>query len=137
MSNPFFEKPIINSPYEYPSKHWELDKDGQPTQKTIAVRRKAEFITPIPKARKQKKKDQGEILFGNDTGISTTKQKYEAIPIINRLRDEIDKWRKIPDKNNWGVTSETARLLDHWRNHKLILFVLSFAKLKLLKLLYG
>ena len=25
-SNPFFEKPILNSPYEYPLAHWELDK---------------------------------------------------------------------------------------------------------------
>lgn len=118
MSNLFFKRPILNSPYEYPKKHWELDKDGQPTQKVLESRRKAEFITPIPKARKQKKKNQGEFEFGDDTGISTAKQKYEAVPVINRLRDEIDKWRKITDKSNWGVTPETARLLDHWRNHK-------------------
>ncbi len=118
MSNPFFEHPILNSPYNYPNKHWELDKDGQPTQKIIESRRKAEFITPIPKARKQKKKSQNELDFGDETGISTAKQKYEAIPVINRLRDEIDKWRKIPDKNKWGVSPETAILLDHWRNHK-------------------
>ena len=24
MSNPFFERPILYSPYEYPTKHWEL-----------------------------------------------------------------------------------------------------------------
>lgn len=35
MPNPFFERPIINSPYEYPIKHWELDVAGQPTQKII------------------------------------------------------------------------------------------------------
>ena len=110
--------PSLTHPYENPLKHWELDKDGQPTQKIIQARRKAEFITPIPKARKQKKKKQGELDFGDDTGISTNTQKYEAIPVINRLRQEIDKWRKIPDKNNWGVTPETARLLDHWRNYK-------------------
>ena len=51
MSNPFFDRPIINSPYERPSQHWELDKDGQPTQKIKDERRKAEFITPIPKAK--------------------------------------------------------------------------------------
>jgi hypothetical protein len=28
MENLFFEKPILNSPYEYPSRHWELDNDG-------------------------------------------------------------------------------------------------------------
>ncbi|OGV53277.1 MAG: hypothetical protein A2X45_16975 [Lentisphaerae bacterium GWF2_50_93] len=40
MNNLFFEKPILNSPYDYPSRHWELDKDGQPTQKIIEYRRK-------------------------------------------------------------------------------------------------
>lgn len=29
MSNPFFDRPILNSPYERPSRHWELDTDGQ------------------------------------------------------------------------------------------------------------
>ena len=40
MSNPFFDRPILNSPYERPSKHWELDADGQPTQKIIEERRR-------------------------------------------------------------------------------------------------
>ena len=35
LSAQFFECPILNSTYEIPSKHWELNKDGQPTQKTI------------------------------------------------------------------------------------------------------
>lgn len=30
MDNRFFEQPILNSPYEYPSRYWELDKRGQP-----------------------------------------------------------------------------------------------------------
>ena len=49
MSNPFFERPILNSPYGYPTKHWELDETGQPTQHVLETRRSAEFITPIPK----------------------------------------------------------------------------------------
>ena len=48
MSNPFFEAPILNSPYERPARYWELDGQGQPTQRTIESRRPAEFITPIP-----------------------------------------------------------------------------------------
>jgi type III restriction enzyme len=35
MGNRFFEEPILNSPYEYPLRHWELDREGQPTQKII------------------------------------------------------------------------------------------------------
>ncbi len=26
MDNHFFERPILNSPYAYPARHWELDK---------------------------------------------------------------------------------------------------------------
>ena len=54
MSNPFFDHPILNSPYECPTKHWELDPDGQPTQQVKPTRRRAEFITPIPKPKKRK-----------------------------------------------------------------------------------
>ncbi len=50
MTNPFFERPIVNSPYEYPHQHWQLDESGQPTGRLIEnKRRRAEFITPIPK----------------------------------------------------------------------------------------
>lgn len=34
MFNDFFEQPILNSPYEYPSRHWELDEEGSPTSCT-------------------------------------------------------------------------------------------------------
>ena len=46
QENAFFEKPILNSPYAYPQCHWELDAQGQPTQRIIDNRRKAEFISP-------------------------------------------------------------------------------------------
>ena len=52
MTHLFFEKPILNSPYDYPSQHWELDESGQPTQKIIAARRYAKLTTPIPKSKK-------------------------------------------------------------------------------------
>ena len=53
MADPFFEKPILNSPYAYPTRHWELDATGQPTQKILESRRRSDFITPIPKAKKR------------------------------------------------------------------------------------
>jgi len=54
MTNPFFDHPILNSPYAAPSRYWELDETGQPTQRTLEQRRPANFITPIPKPRKRK-----------------------------------------------------------------------------------
>jgi type III restriction enzyme len=117
-SNPFFDHPIINSPYECPSKHWELDKAGQPTQKIIEARRRAEFITPIPKPKKRKAKDAtAEIVFDEGKGLSTEKQQYDPNPIINEIRGHVESWRRLPDPNQWRVTPETARLLQHWRHH--------------------
>ena len=55
MSEHFFECPILNSPYEYPGQHWELDNDGQPTNRIIGTRRRSDLITPVPKPRKRDK----------------------------------------------------------------------------------
>jgi len=52
MESSFFEKPILNSPYAYPGRHWELDNSGQPTHQIIEHRRIAEFITANPQAQK-------------------------------------------------------------------------------------
>jgi len=43
MDNRFFERPILNSPYSYPLRYWELDDQGQPTQQIIENRRRTEF----------------------------------------------------------------------------------------------
>ncbi len=116
MSNQFFEHPILNSPYDYPAKHWELDDQGQPTQQIIEQRRKAEFITPIPKPKKRKGKGTQQKLFV-DHDLTSGGQQYDPTPIINKLRQEVDQWRAIPNPNDWKVTPETARLLKHWRHH--------------------
>jgi type III restriction enzyme len=118
MENRFFEHPILKSPYEYPPRHWEMDPTGQPTEQVIDTRRIAQFITPIPKPRKRKETlVQEDFEFDDETGISTNKQRYEPIPIINEVRREVDEWRRLPSPNDWLVTPETARLLQHWRQH--------------------
>ncbi|MCF6364502.1 MAG: DEAD/DEAH box helicase family protein [Gammaproteobacteria bacterium] len=119
MSDQFFKKPILNSPYEYPTAHWELDESGQPTQKTVNTRRRAEFITPIPKPRKRKGPvEQAQMDLGSAIGPDGDSQRYDPTPIINQLRSHVDEWRKLKNPNNWMVTPETARLLQHWRHHK-------------------
>lgn len=118
MSNPFFDRPILNSPYEPPRRHWELDAEGQPTQRIIETRRKAEFISPIPKSKKRKGgKTQDAMVFDEGLGLSTKEQQYNA-SIINLLRSQVDNWRSLPNAKDWLVTPETQRLLQHWRHHK-------------------
>lgn len=115
MSDEFFKKPILNSPYEYPSRHWELE-GGLPTQHIIDSRRRAEFITPIPKPKKQKGK-KTEDLFDESLGLGAG-SKYDPISIINELRSHVDQWRVLSNERDWLVTPDTARLLKHWRHHE-------------------
>lgn len=120
MSDQFFKQPILNSPYGYPGRHWELDEAGQPTQNIVSRRRPAEFITPIPKPKQQKGSSvqQSELGLGEATEVSTEIQKYEHTEIINAVRRQVDAWRQIPNPHHWQVTSVTARLLQHWRHHQ-------------------
>ena len=120
VDNRFFEQPVLNSPYEYPVRHWELDADGQPTQQIIDSRRTVEFITPIPKPRRRRRTPatQREMVFDEGAGVSSESQQYDPTPIINELRRHVDQWRSLPNPNDWQVTPETARLLQHWRHHR-------------------
>ena len=120
MENPFFDQPIINAPYDYPYRHWELDAEGQPTQRIIDTRRGAEFITPIPKPRQRGRARESQRTFVMDegAGMSTEDQQYDVTAAVNEIRRHVDQWRSIPSPSDWGVTPETARLLIHWRQHK-------------------
>jgi type III restriction enzyme len=119
MASRFFERPILNSPYKYPGRHWELDADGQPTDKILDNRRRSAFVTPVPKPRKRRSSErtQAEIVFSEPEGISTAEQQYDPNTIINEIRGFVDQWRQLPDPNQWQVSPETARLLQHWRGH--------------------
>ena len=80
-------------------------------------------ITPVPKAKKRKAPKgptvQVELeLTADDEGLSTAEQKYDPTPIINELRGYVDTWRAFPNPQQWQVTPETARLLQHWRHHQ-------------------
>jgi type III restriction enzyme len=119
MENRFFEQPILNSPYDYPARHWELDEQGQPTHKINEDRRKAKYITPIPKPRKRKDlQTQASLALDEGKGLSTEYDQYDPTPIINELRYHVDEWRKSTNPSSWRVTPETTRLIQHWRHHR-------------------
>ena len=120
MSDLFFEKPILNSPYEYPALHWELDDEGQPTNKILESRRPSKFLTPIPKPKKRRKGQddiQQTLSLFDTAGISDNTQKYDLSLFINSIREKVNAWRQLPNPADWQVTPETARLLQHWRSH--------------------
>ena len=82
MTDLFFEKPILNSPYEYPKQHWELDKSGMPTQKVMPYRRRAEFIVPIAKARVQRGQSEQQEIILDSSGLSTQEQQYDDYSVF-------------------------------------------------------
>ena len=115
----FFEQPILNSPYEDPARHWELDDEGQPTNRIIDGRRAAKFVTPVPAPRRRRGASaQKQLVLDEGEGLSSEALQYDPMPIIASLRRQVDEWRLIPDPNRWQVTPETARLLQHWRSHR-------------------
>ena len=119
-SEQFFDRPILNSPYECPSQHWELDENGQPTNRILERRRQVSFITPIPKPKKGKgAQDQQALGFDEQAQrVATEDQQYELAQTINSVRNAVDRWRAQTDLGEWRVTPETTRLLHHWRHHR-------------------
>lgn len=121
MTDLFFEQPVLNSPYERPSRHWELDETGQPTQQIVESRRQASFISAVPTSKKQRGSSANQASFVFDKAareLETDNQQYELMQTINGIRQQVDRWRDLPNPSQWQVTPETARLLQHWRHHR-------------------
>ena len=117
MAGRFFERPILNSPYERPSRHWRLDAEGQPTDMIVEGRREVSFLAPIPKPRKRGR-GQGAMVFDAAAErLSDGNRQYDLADLIGGVRRAVDAWRSLPEEQ-WRVTPETARLLRHWRSHR-------------------
>lgn len=115
MATGFFEQPILNSPYDEPSRHHALDEKGQPLNlPPHAGRRKSELISPVPAAKKQSKKAKQEELFAEEDA----EQQSYTFTIINEIRSHVAAWRRLNNPADWGVTPVTQRLLQYWRKHE-------------------
>ena len=107
----FSVNPILNSPYEYPTRHWDMDEENQPTATIKESRRPSSLKSPIAAAaRRRNAATQGDLFAEAEDGVE-----YETNVFINSIRAEVDKWRRLPQEK-WNVTAETARLLRHWRD---------------------
>ena len=99
--------PIINSPYDPPSQHFEIGPHG-PTGTLLPGRRRSESYIPVPVSRKGRRKNQPvQEAFDFDA----TGERREQNTLINDVRREVELWRA----SNWnGVTPYTRKLLAHW-----------------------
>lgn len=106
MRNVVIENPIINSPFDEPTRHFRFTKDGI-TNEIETGWRKSSYFVPI--ARPRKKQAGQQTLFDTEW----TEDRIEENDFINRIRDRISYWRK---GGYLGVTPTTARLLQYWNN---------------------
>jgi len=119
VTDPFFDSPILNSPYERPGRHWELDETGQPTNRIASGRRGSSYATPVPKPKKKGPTGQLALTAPAKGGYITDEGvTIDPIPIINKVRQQVDDWRRLP-ASQWRVTPQTSRLLSHWRTSPL------------------
>ena len=92
--------PIINSPYEEPRCHWELDERGLAKPNVLPSRRESRGTNPTPQPR------------ANTTQPMLVYQGNE-LTLVNALRTSVREWRY---QGYPGVTEPTRRLLDHWNS---------------------
>ncbi|HEY3899670.1 MAG TPA: DEAD/DEAH box helicase family protein [Chthoniobacter sp.] len=96
------EEPIINNPYDEPKQHWKYDKQGKAHREPD--RRPAEYFWTTQRVMT------GQLdLEGVGAGDSGS----ERLDLVNRLREDVARWR---ESNYENATQATKKLLRHWRS---------------------
>jgi type III restriction enzyme len=111
----FFEKPILNTPYAMPTRHWEMDEEGRPTDRVIESRRRSELISAMPQAKSKTSGATQSEMELSTKGLEGLGVEFNVTEFVNEIRREVDVWRLLPNPNQWQVSPITQRLLTHWR----------------------
>lgn len=111
----FFEKPILNSPYLMPVRHWEMDDEGRPTDRVIESRRRSELISAMPQAKSKKSGGTQSEMELSAKGLEGLGVEFNVTEFVNEIRHEVDAWRRLPNASQWQVSPVSQRLLTHWR----------------------
>ena len=92
MDSSFFEQPILNSPYEYPGRHWELDDDGPADRADHRAppARRVHHADPEAEEAQAAEAGQKELVFDEGAGSRPKSSSTTRPPIINELRQHVD-----------------------------------------------
>ena len=99
---------IINSPYEEPKEHWQIDRNTQAFNRVPGRRSAGYFVA-----------GQGSNQY-NDLG------EFIQLPTVNEIRNRVKVWR---DNKYPGITSITRKLLEHWYSKEVRRFPFFFCQL--------
>jgi type III restriction enzyme len=103
MSQVVIENPIINSPFDEPTRHFRFSDEGI-TNEIDDGRRTSSYFVPIARPKKK-----GSNQFHFDT--EWTQDRIEENKLVNDIRRRVALWRK---GGYVGVTPTTARLIAYW-----------------------
>jgi type III restriction enzyme len=103
MSQVVIENPIVNSPFDEPTRHFRFNDEGI-TNEIIDGRRISSYFIPIAKP---KKKGAKQLRFETEW----TQDRIEENKLVNDIRRRVAMWRK---GGYVGVTPTTARLIAYW-----------------------
>jgi len=103
MSQVVIENPIINSPFDEPTRHFRFTDQGI-TNEVVDGRRTSSYFVPIAKP---KKKGPQQLQFDTEW----TQDRIEENKLVNDIRRRVALWRK---GGYVGVTPTTARLIAYW-----------------------
>jgi type III restriction enzyme len=103
MSQVVIENPIINSPFDEPTRHFRFSDEGI-TNEIDDGRRTSSYFVPIAKP---KKKGSSQLQFDTEW----TQDRIEENKLVNDIRRRVALWRK---GGYIGVTPTTARLIAYW-----------------------
>src|SRR5665811_1367736 len=102
MSQVVIENPIINSPFDEPTRHFRFSDEGI-TNEIVDGRRTSSYFVPIAKPKKKGK----QLQFDTEW----TQDRIEENKLVNDIRRRVALWRK---GGYVGVTPTTARLIAYW-----------------------
>ena len=103
MSQVVIENPIINSPFDEPTRHFRFSDEGI-TDEIADGRRTSAYFVPIARP---KKKGSKQLQFDTEW----TQDRIEENKLVNDIRCRVALWRK---DGYVGVTPTTARLIAYW-----------------------
>jgi type III restriction enzyme len=96
------ENPILNSPFDEPTRHFKFGDEGI-TNEVVEERRTSSYFIPIAQPKKKGKQLQFETEWTSD--------RLEQNRLVNLIRERVGQWRR---GGHVGVTATTARLLTYW-----------------------
>ena len=103
MSQVVIENPIINSPFDEPTRHFRFSDEGI-TNEIVDERRTSSYFVPIASP---KKKSAKQLQFDTEW----TQDRIEENKLVNDIRRRVAQWRQ---GGHVGVTPTTARLIEYW-----------------------